>query len=133
MDLRGLANAVSNAVNPNMIVSVQRSTGFTVGAGLRQQPQYASPVIGPAQLQALDGSDLKQLDGLNIQGVIRAIYLRGSLSAVVRANSDGGDLVTIAPPAPQCYVGTWLVVKVLEAWPYFTKCAIVLQDTVSQL
>lgn len=127
MDLRGIANSVSNAVNPNMIVSVTRSTGYTVGAGLKQVPTYAAPVTGPAQLQALDSSELRQLDGLNLQGVIRGIYLRGVLAGVIRPDSTGGDLVIIAAPAPVQYIGTWLVVKVLETWPLWTKAVIVRQ------
>jgi hypothetical protein len=127
MDLRGIANTVSNTVNPNMIVSVQRSTGSTVGAGLKQVPTYADPVSGPAQLQALDSSELRQIEGINLQGVIRGIYLRGALAGIVRPNSTGGDLVIIAAPAPAQYIGTWLVVKVLETWPLWAKAVIVLQ------
>ena len=127
MDLRGLANGVTTTVNPNQTVTVLRSTGFTTGAGAKQVPSYAAPVSGPAQIQALDADDIKQLDGLNIQGTIRAIYLRGTLAGVVRANQTGGDLVTIAAPAPVALRGTWLVVKVLESWPDWTKAAIVLQ------
>lgn len=130
MDLRGIANSVTNAVNENMAVTVTPSTGSTVGTagnGYKQVPTYAAPVSGFAQLQALDGSDLKQIDGLNLQGVLRAIYLRGALAGVIRPNSKGGDIVTIAAPAPPMYVGTWLVVKVLEQWPLWAKCVINLQ------
>ena len=127
MDLRGIANGVTTTVNPNETVTVLRSTGFTTGAGAKQVPSYAAPVSGPAQIQALDADDIKQLDGLNIQGTIRAIYLRGTLAGVVRPNQTGGDLVTIAAPAPVAIRGTWLVVKVLESWPDWTKAAIVLQ------
>lgn len=127
MDLRGIANGVTSTVNPNETVTVLRSTGFTTGAGAKQIPSYAAPVSGPAQIQALDADDIKQLDGLNIQGTIRAIYLRGTLAGVVRPNQTGGDLVTIAAPAPVALRGTWLVVKVLESWPDWTKAAIVLQ------
>jgi len=127
MDLRGLANSVTTTVNPNQTVTVLRSTGFTTGAGAKQVPSYAAPVSGPAQIQALDADDIKQLDGLNIQGTIRAIYLRGTLAGVVRPNQTGGDLVTIAAPAPVALRGTWLVVKVLESWPDWTKAAVVLQ------
>lgn len=127
MDLRGIANGVTTTVNPNETVTVLRSTGFTLGAGAKQVPSYAAPVSGPAQIQALDADDIKQLDGLNIQGTIRAIYLRGTLAGVVRPNQTGGDLVTIAAPAPVALRGTWLVVKVLESWPDWTKAAIVLQ------
>ena len=128
MDLRGIANSVSDTVNPNIPVTVQSSTGFTIGAGLRQVPTYSS-TAGFAQIQALDSSDLRQLDGLNIQGSIRAIYLRGALAGVVRANTQGGDLVVISagPAIPPALVGTWLIVKVLESWPNWSKAAITLQ------
>lgn len=122
MDLRGIANGVTTTVNPNETVTVLRSTGFTTGAGAKQVPAYAAPVAGPGQIQALDADDIKQLDGLNIQGTIRAIYLRGTLAGVVRPNQTGGDLVKRKNDSE-----TWLVVKVLESWPDWTKAAIVLQ------
>lgn len=129
MDLRGIVNQVSDTVNPNIPVTVQVSTGFTIGAGLKQIPTYNAR-SGPAQIQALDNDDLRQLDGLNIQGAIRAIYLRGALAGVIRPNTQGGDLVVIAssPYTPIGLIGTWLVVKVLESWPNWTKAAIVLQS-----
>jgi hypothetical protein len=125
MDLRGIANTVSSTVNPNTEVTVLRSTGYTTGAGARQVPAYADPVTGPAQIQALDANDIKQLDGLNIQGTTRAIYLRGVLAGVVRPDGTGGDLVRFKNEVG--VVKTWLVVKVLEGWPTWTKAAIVLQ------
>lgn len=130
MDLRSLANNVSNSVNPNMIVTVAASTGNTSGTsanGYKATPNYAAPVTGPAQLQALDSVELKQIAGLNLQGVLRAIYLRGALAGVIRPNGTGGDIVTITAPAPAQYIGTWLVVKVFEQWPLWAKCAINLQ------
>jgi hypothetical protein len=120
MYLRGIANQVSQLVNPNIMVTVLVSTGYTVGAGHRQIPSYADPVTGPAQVQAMDSVDLKQMEGLNIQGVIKAIYLRGVLAGVIRPDSTGGDIVQIEGR-------DWLVVKVLEGWPDWTKAAIVLQ------
>src|SRR5258706_161401 len=120
MDLRSIANGVSSTVNANEIVTVLRSTGYTIGAGVKQVPTYAAPVSGPAQIQALDSDDLKQIENLNIQGSLRVIYLRGSLAGVVRPNQTGGDLV-------QRGNQTWLVVKVLETWTTWTKAVIVLQ------
>jgi hypothetical protein len=127
MDLRSYANAVSNTVNPNILVTLQASNGFMIGAGQRQIPSYLPNVTGPAQIQALDGSDLKKLDGLNIQGDLKKIYLRGLLNGVIRPNSTGGDLIVIAAPAPAYLIGTWLITKVLESWPLWTSAAIVLQ------
>lgn len=122
MDLRGIANGVITTVNPNETVTVLRSTSYTIGAGAKQVPGYAAPVVGPGQVQALDADDIKQLDGLNIQGVIRAIYLRGTLAGVIRPDGTGGDIVKRKNETE-----TWLVVKVLESWPDWTKAAIVLQ------
>lgn len=120
MDLRGIANSATSTVNPNIMVSVERSNGFTVDGGARQVPAYATAVVGPANVQALDNDDLKHLDGINIQGTIRAIYLKGSLAGVIRPNSKGGDKITIGSEV-------WLVVKVIESWPNWTKAAIVYQ------
>lgn len=120
MDLRAIANSTIVVVNPNIIVTVLRSTGYSIGTGRKQEPSYDDPIEGPAQLQALDNDDLKQLEGLNIQGTIRAIYLRGSLAGVIRPDTKGGDLVQFGGQ-------TWLVFKVLETWPLWTKAAIVLQ------
>jgi hypothetical protein len=122
VDLRGIANGVTSSVNPNEIVTVTRSTGYTLGSGAKQVPSYAAPISGPANVQALDSDDLKQLDGLNIQGVLKAIYLRGVLAGVIRPNQTGGDIVKRNNGTE-----TWLVVKVLETWPNWTKAVIVLQ------
>ncbi len=121
MDLRGIANSVSDTVNPNIPVTVKASAGYTTGPGLKQIPLYATPVTGYAQVQALTEADLRHLDGLNIQGATQSIILRGALDAVVRVNSQGGDLVTINGQ-------TWLTVAVLEQWPLWTRAAIQLQD-----
>jgi len=121
MDLRGIANSVSDTVNPNIPVTVKASAGYTTGPGLKQIPLYATPVTGYAQVQALTESDLRHLDGLNIQGATQSIILRGALDAVVRVTSKGGDLVTINGQ-------TWLTVAVLEQWPLWTRAALQLQD-----
>lgn len=120
MDLRGLANSVSSTINPNKQVTVLRSNGYTIGAGRRQVPAYDAPIVGPANIQAMSTSDVQQLDGLNIQGNIRAIYLKGVLAGVIRPDGTGGDIIEIDGEQ-------WLVVKVLENWPDWTKAAIVQQ------
>jgi hypothetical protein len=122
LNLRGLANSVTQVVNPNETVEVFRSTGFTIGAGARQVPTYAAGVPALAQVQALDNDDLKHLEGLNIQGVIKAIYLYGEVAGVVRPNQIGGDIIKRNGGTE-----TWLVVKVIEGWPQWCKAAIVLQ------
>lgn len=127
MNLRGIANAATQTVNPNVPVEVRRSTGYALGAGARQVPTYAAPIVGLGQLQALDGEDLDQLQGMNVQGTIRALYIYGSAAGVIRPNQSGGDLIDItgAPGFPG--KREWLVTKVLEAWPDWVKVVVTLQ------
>jgi len=119
MDLRSIANATANVVNPNVAVTIKTSAGYSVGGGRKQVPLYTE-TSGFAQVQALDGGDLRQLDGLNITGTLRAIYLRGNLAGVIRHDDKGGDVIIIDGKE-------WLVVKVLEHWATWTKAAICLQ------
>lgn len=123
MDLRSIANVATSSVNPNEKVTVLRSNGYTIGAGARQVPKYSMQFHGFAQVQALDSDDLKQLDGMNIQGALRAIYLRGELAGVLRPDQKGGDIIK-----RKNNTETWLVVKVLETWPNWTKAVIVRQE-----
>lgn len=125
MDLQGLANPVANSVNPNTFVSVQASSGYSnSGPGYRQVPAYAPAVTGFAQVQELTSSELRQAEGMNLQGALRTIYFRGNLNGVIRPDRKGGDLVTINGQV-------WLVVKTLESWPTFSKALIVLQEPTS--
>ena len=120
MNLRAIANAATQSINPNKPVTVKVSNGYTIDPATRRQVPAYTVETGQANIQALDGKDLKQLDGLNIQGTIRAAYLYGNLAGVVRPDSKGGDLVEFNSQS-------WLVVKVLETWPDWCKVAIVYQ------
>ena len=120
MELNGIANSIAEVVNPNTAITIQPSSGYTIGAGLKQVPAYGAPVNGFGQLQEITSMELKHLDGLNIQGDIQTIYVKGQLSAVLRPTGQGGDLITIGSQ-------TWLNVKTLEQWPYWAKAAIVRQ------
>lgn len=117
MNLRGIANSVARVINPNTAVTVKVSTGYSIDPVTRKQVPSYTQYTGYAQVQALDGSDLKHLDGLNIQGTLRAIYLYGNLAGVIRPDTKGGDIIMIAGK-------TWLVVKVIETWPGWCKVAV---------
>lgn len=122
MDIRGIANGATQSINPNVAITLRQSTGYTKDpATLKQVPTYTS-TPGYGNVQALDGDELRQLDGLNIQGVLRALYLYGDAAGVIRPDERGGDTVTIGGK-------TWLVVKVLEHWdnPTWAKVAICYQ------
>jgi hypothetical protein len=119
MDVRAIANTLIQPVNQDAQITIRHSDGYTIGAGRKQVPQYTE-VTGIAQVQALDGKSLQKLNGLNIQGVARALYLSGELRSAIRVDGTGGDLIIYNNK-------TWLVATVLETWPTWTKVAIVEQ------
>lgn len=124
MDMNVIVGPISQLINEDILVSIQASTGYTVGSGLKQLPQYSDAVTGYAQVQELSSSELRQTAGLNIQGAMRKLYARAPLNALIRPTSQGGDIVTIGSE-------TWLVVRALEVWPTWSSALIVLQESQS--
>lgn len=121
MNLHGIVAGVIGAVNPLQSLIVQVSTGYTNTGGTRT-PTFAKPVTVQGQVQSLTFSDLRQLEGLNVQGIQRAIYINGRIDGLVRSMNKGGDLITTED-------GTvWLVSHVLEYWPDWCKVAVTLQN-----
>lgn len=113
---------------------VRQLTGTEGGAGTYEvsvSQELAGPTVMTtaltvqAQVQPLTTKDLRHLEGLNIQGVERAIYLYGHVDAVVRPEGKGGDLIIIADGPNQ---GIYLVTVVLEAWQGWCKAGVVLQN-----
>ena len=84
------------------------STGSVTNPDGTRVPTFGS-VSAIAQVQALTYTDLRQLDGLNITGIRRAMYLYGDVEAIVRVAQQGGSLIQFAGQ-------TWLVVQVAENW-----------------
>lgn len=130
MNLRGIANNAIQGINPNISVVVRLPNGYTIDPATRKQvPAYIdTPAKG--QLQALDGDDLKQMLGLNIQGTIRAMYLYGSLAGVIRPDgSSQSHIIFTSNEAGVTKSRQWGVFKVLESWQTWCKVAIVYQDS----
>lgn len=121
MNLHGIVRGAITAVNPDVTVAISESTGYTTSADFEQIPTY-NTFPAQAQIQALTGKDLKQLDGMNLNGTLRAIYFYGDVEAIVRVMRKGGDLITDSNN------NVWLVHQVLETWPDWCKVAVTLQN-----
>lgn len=125
MNLHGIVASAIGSVNPNVPATLQISTGSTTQPDGTPVPTYATPITGTAQVQALSYMDLKQVDGLNLNGTRRAIYFYGAVNGVVRASNKGGDLITLTDGHN---VGVWLTALVLEQWPDWVKVVATLQN-----
>jgi hypothetical protein len=121
----------TGAVLPNtMIVGLGTGAGGT-GTYLVSQEQnvpslpMAAAVTLLAQVQPITWRDLQQLDGLNVQGIRKVMYINGAVDGVVRVNLKGGDLVTFPDGS------VYLVAQILEAFNLtagWTKAALTIQD-----
>lgn len=120
MNLHGIVSGAIATVNPFVPVTLYPSTGATTDASGLPVPTYGAEIDGSAQLQDLSHNELRQIDGLNIQGVVRAIYLTGEIAGVVRLSGRGGDKFVIDGQ-------TWLVAVVSEQWPDWVRAVLVLQ------
>lgn len=126
MNLRGMANSVTQNVNANQIISLKRNTGYTTDTNYNQVPTFET-VSGAAQIQALGPKDLQHVDALNLQNVSRKVYLYGNWMGVVRADSKGGDILTF-PQVPGGDAQDWKVVTVFETWESWCSVGVALQE-----
>lgn len=123
MNLSEIAEGIIATVNPTSIATIRRSTGaYSTSADGTRTPFYQTIPNVAVQFQALSSDELRQMDGLNIQGNKLAAYLSGQWRGVVRATGEGGDLIVDASG------NTWLVATVLENWTDWTKLGLVLQS-----
>lgn len=114
---------------------VEQLTGAEGGIGTYQLNRvYESPItdvamtsdlVLMAQVQPITWRDLQQMDGVNLGGTRRKIYINGTTDGIVRSLRKGGDLVTIAGGVN---AGVWLVPQVLEQFPDWCCAAITLQN-----
>ncbi len=109
MNLHSIVSGAIGAINPFQMASVMYSSGYTTSADGKQIPAYVTVQGVSVQVQALTAKEIEHLDSLNIQGVMKALYLNGNSQGVVRPLGQGGDLFMLAS-------GTWLVTTVLETW-----------------
>lgn len=125
MNLHGIAGGVVAAVNPWATATYKASTGYTTAPDGTRTPAFASPISVQVQMQPLTKDDLHQLDGLNLNGEKRAMYVSGDWRGVSRPSGRGGDVITMPDGR------TWLIVQPLENFfdtSGWAKVAVVLQD-----
>ena len=127
LNLHAIAAPFVGIVNPAVPASLAVNTGYTTNPAGKRAATYAAGVALDAQVQALSSGELELMEGLNIQGVKRAMYLNGNVKGVDRALGDGGDLISFGATAdvPTSLQGTvWLVSVVLETWDTSGWCKV---------
>jgi hypothetical protein len=67
------------------------------------------------------------MDNLNIQGVLRQVYLKGAVASAVREDGTGGDLLQF-PEVRGGALRVRLVMLVPEQWPDWCLVVVRLQN-----
>jgi hypothetical protein len=128
VNLHAIVSGAIQVVNPNQPAMIQYSTGYVTNPDGSRSPSYAAATTVSAQVQELRVRDLWHLQGLNLQGSERKIYLYGSVSAIERVSQKGGDLITTQDGK------VWLTNAVLEQWddgangPAWCAVSVILQN-----
>ncbi len=120
MDLHNIVSGAISAVNPYIQAQIFQSTGYTTANDGSRAPSYAAPITRSIQKQDVSFKDLKQTEGLNIQGIFCSVYLEGQIYGADRGTAGGGDKFVFNSQ-------TWLVVAVSEQWPDWCKVILCLQ------
>jgi len=115
MNLHGVVRGPVNAINPDIQGLILRSAGYDTKLDGYRRPKYLQAQSISLQVQALAGGDLRHAEFLNLQGVLRAVYLFGDTQGVERVAVKGGDLLQF-PEYPGAPITNWLVTEVLETW-----------------
>ena len=121
MNLHGVASGIVSAVNPMIDVIKKHSADYATAPDGTRSPVFSADETISIQLQGMSEAELKQVNELNIGGILRKVYTAGYLSSLDRKTKSGGDLLVFGAE-------TWLVVHVLEQWPDW--CAVIIQKQV---
>lgn len=125
IDVRKLANPVTQVANENQTITWRKSTGYTTDDAGKRVATFTPQTI-QAQIQGLSAKDLMHMDGLNIQGVFRSVHMFANVQGVVRIDTQGGDLLTF-PEIPGGPNRDWLVINVMETWATWSRVIVSLQ------
>jgi len=124
-NVRALANKYIQVTNPNQKINWIQSNGYVTDDAGKRTPKTITLTVD-AQVQALSATDLKHIDGLNITGVMRSVYMYGNAAGVVRSDQIGGDIL-VFPEVPGGCNKNWLINQVIETWSDWCHVIVTLQ------
>lgn len=108
IDIFGAAGNLCAPINPHITGTLKGSTGSITNDDFSVTPQYTTTTV-EIEVQAVSSQDLQQVENINQQADMRAVYVRGAVKALSRPLQMGGDILTF-------YGSDWLVTQQLEEW-----------------
>lgn len=115
MNLNAIANAATQAVNPNSSATLRLNSGVQVDdTGKRISTFEDFPVT--VQAQSLSTQELTMFDALLQQGQMLSVYVNGQFHALRRISQKGADKL-IFTAYGETSESEWLVKSVQESYP----------------
>lgn len=125
MNVRGIANQYTQVINKNQKINWIQSNGYVTDNAGKRTPKTLTLTVD-AQVQSLGATALQHVDGLNMTGIMRSVYMYGNAAGAVRADQIGGDIL-VFPEVPFGTNKKWLITHVLETWPTWCNVIVTLQ------
>lgn len=100
LNLHAAVRGPIQAVNKDIQVAYLQSRGNDINDDGTVLPIYAAPFYVKAQVQPPTGRDLRHAEFLNLQGVLRTVYLYSNPQSVDRVAARGGDLLMFPQSQP---------------------------------
>lgn len=126
-NLHAIASGVISVIHPGTAVTIHVSTGYQTQSDGRRVPTYEKVPNIVGEIQPLSSSDLQHMDGMNISGETRKVYLSGRYYGNNRIEVKGGDLIELPSNTEWPYGSLWQVVRVLEQYPSWCALGVVRQ------
>lgn len=119
INVRGLANLITQNVNPNRIVTLQINDGYTVDDYGNQKSLFIEEEI-EIQQQSLSSEEKMNLDLINRQGEFISIYAFGAIDGIRRWIQKGSSRF-IFPAYGEDQPAVWDVEHVVESYANWTR------------
>lgn len=119
INVRGLANMATQNVNPNMVVTLEVDTGYSVDDYGNQASSFISEQV-EIQPQSLTSTEKYNLDLVNKQGEFISIYVFGAIDGIRRWLQKGSSKFTF-PAYGEDEPAVWMVDQVAESFATWTR------------
>lgn len=119
INVRALANAATQNVNPNITVILQVNTGYDIDDAGNQIPTFIEENIA-VQIQSLSSQEKYNLDLINKQGEFISIYAFGAIDGIRRWLQKGSSRF-IFPAYGEDAPAVWEVNQVMESYRNWTR------------
>lgn len=124
MNLRAIANGITQAVNPNMTATLVLQGGYETDRTGRRIAKPEQSMSVTIQTQALTSQERQELEGgLLQQGQFLNVYITGQLHVLRRIEGKGAEKLIFAAYG-ESESRAWLIKSVTESWADWCKVLI---------